>query len=285
MDACSYVNGACYLKRSKSALMEAGHVWTAEMIDPTASTTPAIPTGSSVAEKELTCIDNKDDQQSYTATNGGTYIVECGVDYWGGDLQAVDSPTFAACMDACDSIDSCVDVSYVWGRCYLKSSATSSSPAGHVWTGRKTSAGPSDSEVLSVLNQDGGSFCTSYIRYEAPVTTTVTTATPAASTVLSIQTERSTSTKFSTAYVTLNAVQTLPALEPRQANPTPSIVSRMPPSRISSICSLVATGTSTVITTATATVAPVTLVSTFTTVTPVTRYTAVTTVITSTTRA
>ncbi|KAF9698053.1 hypothetical protein EKO04_004265 [Ascochyta lentis] len=288
----SYVNGACYLKRSTSTLMEAGHVWTAELIDlastaSAASTTPSMtPTTSAAAEKkELTCIDNKDNKQSYTATNGGTYVVECGVDYYGNDLPAVDSVSFAACMDTCDSTDGCVDVSYVWGRCYLKSAVTSSSPAGHVWTGRKTSAGPSDSEALSALNQDGGSFCTSYIHYKAPVTRKVTTTTPGASTVLSIQTVRSTSTKLSTVYVTAVAVQTLPALQPRQAIPTPSIISGLPASRISSMCSLVATGTSTIVSTATATVPRTTLVSTFTSVIPVTQYTAVSTFVTTTTRA
>lgn len=287
IDTNSYVNGACYLKRSKPSLIEAGHVWTAELIDLTASasTSSTIPTNSAAAGKDLTCTDGKDDKQSYVATNGGTFIVECGVDYGGNDLEAVDSTSFAASMDTCDDTEGCVDVSYVWGRCYMKSTATFSSAAGHVWTGRRTSAGPSDAEVLSALSKDGGSFCTSYIDYKAPVTTKITTTTLGASTVLSIQTEKVTTTKLNTAYATSIAVQTLPMLQPRQADPTPSILSRWPASHISSICSLVATGTSTTLSTATATVAPVAQISTFTTLIPVTKTTLVTTVISSTTRA
>ncbi|KAH6629129.1 hypothetical protein C7974DRAFT_181793 [Boeremia exigua] len=281
----SYVDGACYLKRSKLTLADAGHVWTAELIDltPTASTSSTVPTSSANPGKDLTCQEGKDDKKPYTAVNGGKYIVECGVDYFGNDLTAVDSSSFAACMDACDATDGCVDVSYVWGRCYLKASVTSSSPAGHVWTGRKTSAA-SDPEILTSLQEDGGSFCTSYISYKAPVTTTITTTTPAASTVASVKTEISTSTNLLTSYATATAIQTLPWLEPRQAIPTPSIVSGLPASRISSICSLVATGTSTVTSTATASVAPTTLVSTFTSVVPVTRVTRLTTFVTSSTR-
>lgn len=283
----SYVNGACYLKSSKSSLIDAGYVWTAEMIpstSSTSSTSSAIPSASAVSA-DLTCSDGKDDQKTYIGSNGGTFIVECGLDYGGNDLKAVDSASFTACMDTCDSTDGCVDVSYVWGRCYLKSTAATSSVAGHVWTGRRTKAGPTDSEVVSALNEAGGGFCTSYINYKAPVVTKTTTTTPGASTVFSVQTEKVTTTKFSTAYTTSTAIQTLPMLQPRQATSTPSIVSRWPASRISSICSLVATGTSTTFSTATATVAPVTQVSTFTTLIPVTMTTLVTTVISSSTRA
>lgn len=281
-----YVNGACYLKRSKSSLIEAGYVWTAEMIEQSssASTTSMLPTSTTSAGTDLTCANAQDDKKSYVAAKGGSFIVECGVDYGGNDLDAVDSTSFTACMDTCDNTDGCVDVSYVWGRCYMKSSAETSVAAGHVWTGRRTKAGPSDAEVVSALNQAGGSFCTSYIDYKAPVVTKATTTTLDASTVLSVQTEKVTTTKFNTAFATSIAVQTLPMLQPRQAVSTPSIVSRWPASRISSVCSLVATGTSTTLSTATATAAPITRVSTFTTLIPVTKTTLVTTVISSSSR-
>ncbi|KAF3039679.1 hypothetical protein E8E11_007422, partial [Didymella keratinophila] len=65
---------------------------------------------------------------------------------------------------------------------------------------------------------------------------------------------------------------------------TPSIVAQLPASRVSSICSLVVTGTSTTVSTITASVPPTTLVSTFTTVVPVTSVTAGTSFLTRTTR-
>lgn len=274
------------MKRSKSSLIEAGHVWTAELLETatTASTSSIVPTASAATVNELSCTDGKDNEKLYTAVNGGRYVVECGVDYMGNDLNAVDSATFNACIDACDNTEGCVDVSYVWGRCYMKNSAVSSSPAGHVWTGRRTSAPPSDSEIFSSLQQDSGSFCTSYISYKAPVATSLVTVTPTAATVLTVKTEVSTSTNLITSFATGTAVQTLPWLEPRQAMQTPSILSRLPASRISSICSLVATGTSTTASTITASVAPVTLVSTFTKVIPVTKVTATTSFITRSTR-
>lgn len=249
------------------------------------STSSSIPSATAGSSEDLTCSDSKDDKKAYIAANGGSFIVECGVDYGGNDLKAVDSTSFTDCMDTCDSTDGCVDVSYVWGRCYMKSSAGTSSAAGHVWTGRRTKAGPSDAEVLSALDQIGGSFCTSYIDYKPPGVTKTTTTTLGTSTILSVQTEKVTITKFNTAYATSIAIQTLPMLQPRQAVSTPSIVLRWPASRISSVCSLVATGTSTTYSTATATAAPVTRVSTLTTLIPVTKTTLVTTVISSSTRA
>jgi hypothetical protein len=249
-----------------------------------ASTSSTLPTSSATAAKDLTCADGKDDKKSYTAANGGSFIIECGVDYGGNDLSAVDSASFTACMDTCDSTAGCVDVSYVWGRCYMKSAAETSSAAGYVWTGRRTTAGPSDSEIVSALSKDGGSFCTAFIDYEAPVATRTTTITPGASTYFSIRTETSTTIQLLTSYVTRSTVQTLPWLEPRQALATPSIVAQLPASRVSSICSLVATGTSTTVSTITASVAPTTLISTFTTVVPVTKVTAGTSFLTRTTR-
>lgn len=275
----SYVNGACYLKNAKSSLIDAGHVWTAELSD------SAKPVSTAPAISELSCLDSKDDKKSYTAANGGIYVIECGVDYVGNDLNAVDSSSFNACMDACDTTTGCVDVSYVWGRCYLKSTITSSSPVGHVWTGRRPSSAPTEAEALSALKADGGSFCKSYIGYVAPTVTTVTTQIPVASTVLSIKTEKSTAISYSTTYVTNQVVQTLSMLQPRQALPTPSAILQWPGSRVSSICSLVATGTSTKVSTTTASAARTTLVSTFTTVVSVTKPTTVVSVVTSTTRA
>lgn len=265
--------------------MDANHVWTAELVDlsATASAASTTPTASATAGARLTCLDGKDDKKPYTAVNGGKFIVECGIDYFGNDMSAVDSPNFAACMDACDGTDGCVDVSYVWGRCYMKGSVTSSSPAGHVWTGRRVSAS-SDSEILASLQEEGGSFCTAFIGYQAPRTTKVTTTTLEASTVLRTKTEISTSTKLITAYATATAIETLPWLEPRQAIPTPSIVKGVPASRISSICSQVATGTSTILSTTTVSVAQVTQISTVTNIIPVTRTTTTTTLVTSSTR-
>ncbi|KAF3044328.1 hypothetical protein E8E12_008185 [Didymella heteroderae] len=86
----------------------------------------------------LTCENNKDDNKTYKAKNGGSYNIECGVDYWGGDLSSMQTSTFEACMDACDAATGCIDVSYSSGTCYKKSVLNTASSAAWVWTGRKS---------------------------------------------------------------------------------------------------------------------------------------------------
>lgn len=92
----------------------------------------------------LTCDNNKDDQKTYTAKNGGSYTVQCGVDYWGGDLSSVQTSTFEGCMDACDTTTGCIDVSYSSGTCYMKNALNTASTASWVWTGLKSLEKPLD---------------------------------------------------------------------------------------------------------------------------------------------
>jgi hypothetical protein len=123
----SYVNGACYMKNTKTSLIEAGHVWTAELIR--AESTPKV--------EEFSCIDGKDNGKIYNAPSGKRYTVECGIDHAGGDFLTVPhETTFQSCMDVCDGTPECVDVSWVWGTCYLKNTLTQGIELSHVWTGR-----------------------------------------------------------------------------------------------------------------------------------------------------
>jgi hypothetical protein len=92
----------------------------------------------------LTCDNNKDDKKTYNVKNGGSYTVECGVDYWGGDLSSAQTSTFEACMDTCDTTTGCLDVSYSSGTCYMKSVLNTASTASWVWTGRKVTEVPLD---------------------------------------------------------------------------------------------------------------------------------------------
>jgi predicted heme/steroid binding protein len=140
----SYVNGACYLKHTKSAeLITAGNVWTAELIG----------TQTSVKVDEFTCINGEANGKTYTATNGGKYKIECGIDYAGGDLLTVDSTTtFQTCMDACDATTGCIDVSWVWGSCYLKNELNTASELSHVWTGRQVE----DDELTCINGESNG---------------------------------------------------------------------------------------------------------------------------------
>ncbi|KAH5515347.1 hypothetical protein HBI24_004880 [Parastagonospora nodorum] len=120
----SYVNGACYLKRSTATLVTADWVWTAVLQNPQINA--------------ISCVDNVSNGATYTAKTGGSYKIECGLDYAGGDMQSLDTATIELCMDACDLTDGCVDVSFVYGTCYLKNVVNGNgTPVGHVWTGRQ----------------------------------------------------------------------------------------------------------------------------------------------------
>lgn len=136
----SYVYGACYLKQTISTLSSANYVWTAQLISDSSSPAPT---------KKLSCLDNADDQKTYTAKSGGAYIVECGVDYVGGDLKSIESTTFQSCMDTCDTTAGCIDVSWVWGKCYMKNALNSKVSLGYVWAGRRTSGPVSSSTTVT----------------------------------------------------------------------------------------------------------------------------------------
>lgn len=123
---CSYVGNTCYLKHTVGTANDAAQVWTAVRVD----AQPFV--------YGLTCENNKDDKKNYKAKSGGSYTVECGVDYWGGDLSSLQTSTFEACMDACDAATGCIDVSYSSGTCYMKSVLNTASTASWVWTGRKS---------------------------------------------------------------------------------------------------------------------------------------------------
>ncbi|KAJ4380950.1 hypothetical protein N0V86_003297 [Didymella sp. IMI 355093] len=108
-DGCidvSYVNGACYMKNTKTSLIEAGHVWTAELIR--AESTPKV--------EEFSCIDGKDNGKIYNAPSGKKYTIECGIDHAGGDFLTIPhETTFQSCMDVCDVTPECgIELSHVW---------------------------------------------------------------------------------------------------------------------------------------------------------------------------
>ncbi|KAL2129238.1 hypothetical protein VTI74DRAFT_8021 [Chaetomium olivicolor] len=70
---------------------------------------------------DVSCVGLTGEQGTYTNASGAVYQVVCGRDYSGSDVApAVQTSTFAGCIDACDSAPGCADVSYVGESCYLK---------------------------------------------------------------------------------------------------------------------------------------------------------------------
>ncbi|KAK8172020.1 WSC domain-containing protein [Phyllosticta citrichinensis] len=59
----------------------------------------------------------------YNTTMGSGFVIECYTDRYAGDMGSTTTSSFEDCIAACDAASGCVDVSYVLGACYLKSSA------------------------------------------------------------------------------------------------------------------------------------------------------------------
>ncbi|USW53609.1 Putative carbohydrate binding module family 20, glycosyl hydrolase, family 13, catalytic [Septoria linicola] len=90
-------------------------------VSSTSSTDGTAPTMTSVA----TCGGLTNGTTYTTSTNGKSFLIECGVDHFGGDLASVQVSStngFKQCIDACASNSACVDVSLSGVACYLKHS-------------------------------------------------------------------------------------------------------------------------------------------------------------------
>lgn len=128
----SYAGESCYMKGSLgTAYTDRSWVWTAKK----RVTNAVTPTNSP------TCDGGASDKTTFTSTGGKTFQILCGVDYGGGDMGATNTPTFAACINACSDAQGCVDVSYVNGACYMKNTLNTLNQAGHVWTAKLVPAG------------------------------------------------------------------------------------------------------------------------------------------------
>lgn len=88
-------NGACYLKGIVPGLdtsSNSAHVWTAKK------------------NPSPTCDSDTSDGVVFP-TSAGDFEIICGKDYGGNDLDAVNSVSFAECIEACAANQQCVDVS------------------------------------------------------------------------------------------------------------------------------------------------------------------------------
>jgi hypothetical protein len=64
----------------------------------------------------------KADNNIFIAKSGATFVIECGIDYAGGDLKSVNigSNRIADCINACDATEGCIDISMSGTACYMK---------------------------------------------------------------------------------------------------------------------------------------------------------------------
>ncbi|KAG9749761.1 hypothetical protein KCU59_g3270, partial [Aureobasidium melanogenum] len=58
----------------------------------------------------------------FVAKSGATFVVECGIDYAGGDLKSVNiaSNRIGDCINACDATEGCINISMSGTACYMK---------------------------------------------------------------------------------------------------------------------------------------------------------------------
>jgi hypothetical protein len=72
-----------------------------------------------------------------TASNGNTFMVECGVDRWGGDLPAPNGQSTSSldnCVASCIATTGCISVQWADGSaCYLKGTLNAPTPNANVW--------------------------------------------------------------------------------------------------------------------------------------------------------
>lgn len=59
-----------------------------------------------------------------TAATGGEYQIACNLDHYGNDISFDQKDSITECIDECDAVDDCIDVT--WNvenkNCYLKGS-------------------------------------------------------------------------------------------------------------------------------------------------------------------
>ncbi|THZ08837.1 hypothetical protein D6C93_00326 [Aureobasidium pullulans] len=88
----------------------------------------------------------------FIAESGATFLIECYVDYSGGDLKSVNigSNRIADCVNACDATDGCIDISMSGTACYMKKKLGKPTTNKGVRGARKIKDAPTSSSSSSV---------------------------------------------------------------------------------------------------------------------------------------
>lgn len=147
----------------------------------TGSSTSALPTSTSPTCPEA-------DNNVFIAKSGTTFLIECSVDYAGGDLKSVNiaSNRIADCVNACDATEGCIDISMSGTACYMKKTLGKPTTNKGIRGARKIKDAPVSSSSVSsstissvaVSSSVGDSVSTT----KAPTTFSIPTASTAPST-------------------------------------------------------------------------------------------------------
>lgn len=163
--AWSWVSGganACYLKSSIGAGAYNSLVWGGKLVSSSAgSTTVGTSANPSTSSSGVAVASSSSEVlppsttapvcpgsngQSFVATSGHVFLVECGIDH-GGDSTLSYVPTLAACINACDASTGCLAFSWVGNTnnvnspCYMKNVIGANNAASNIWGGKWISNG------------------------------------------------------------------------------------------------------------------------------------------------
>ncbi|KAL1614919.1 hypothetical protein SLS54_009368 [Diplodia seriata] len=119
---------ACYKKNVLGSASSVDSVWTAKKKSTGSGTDTPVSTA-------LSCEGGASNGIKYTSAKG-TFLVECGLDYAGGDMGSSSTASFEACIEDCASTDGCIDVSYVYGSCYKKNVLNTGVAVDYVWSAK-----------------------------------------------------------------------------------------------------------------------------------------------------
>jgi hypothetical protein len=120
----------------------------------------------------------------YQASNGNEFVIECGIDRWGGNLQGLNgqsTSTLDACITQCVARTGCLSVQWYQGQCYMKSTLTSPYAKANVWGAipatQTTQVAPDSQSVLaSIASTSSVSAITSASSFFLAVVTPTTTS-------------------------------------------------------------------------------------------------------------
>ncbi|KAK3944151.1 WSC domain-containing protein [Diplogelasinospora grovesii] len=100
----------------------------------------------------------------FTSANGKTFLLECYIDHFAGDLSMVYVSSYAACCEACSTTTSCVAFSWLPGissPCYMKQSVGQGNSNNGVWGAEIVSLPAASSSSSSTSLSVGSTSSTS----------------------------------------------------------------------------------------------------------------------------
>jgi hypothetical protein len=233
----SYTGVACYMKKELTTLAPAPRIWTAQLIARSAEV-PAEPDAPSQFQCPFT-------ESRYYTIAGVRYQVDCGKDYFGGDLKALDTTTAERCMDACTATPGCTAASYRGSGCYLKTALNTAINDEGVLGMMRVANMPTTSSSMSSTMSSTTNVPT---MLSTSVTTTLSTMISSAPTFA--DTSASTSTTTTTPYTTTSTSS--PNSTTLTSNTTTATSSTMIPTS-NHVMTTITTSTNTTTTTTTTT--------------------------------